>query len=347
MNTAGDEATKDKGDKPNKPEEMVMTPGGPKPKSHVHPVDPDEMVRRNEDGTLSVVPREPPPHPEAQPNMTDELVVAPGGYRPKSKVHHVPPGHSVDGSQGRIKIIHPSGSVVADLGPLVRRLTNQPLMPENVSQAPRVFAAFGSGWIVNTQWSNSTGSPVSSFSSTWTVPPPPETQSNQIIFLFNGVQNSTMIYQPVLQWGVSEAGGGNYWAVASWYADGQQGHSFYSQLVPVNPGDILVGVMTLTGTSAQGFSYNCGFQGIPATSLPITNVEELTWCIETLEAYGITQCSDYPNTDKTAFTQISLQDQSGSVPLVWGVQDRVSDCGQHANVVDNSSTNGEVDLFYH
>ena len=45
-----------------------------------------------------------------------------------------------------------------------------------------------------------------------------------------------MIYQPVLQWGVSAAGGGNSWAVASWYADGQGGHSFYSQLVPVNEG---------------------------------------------------------------------------------------------------------------
>ena len=55
-----------------------------------------------------------------------------------------------------------------------------------------------------------------------------------------------MIYPPVLQWGPSAAGGGNYWAVASWYADGQGGQAFYSQLVQVsNPGDILVGIMTL------------------------------------------------------------------------------------------------------
>jgi hypothetical protein len=68
----------------------------------------------------------------------------------------------------------------------------------------------------------------------------------------NGIQNSTMIYQPVLQWGPgSAAGGGNYWAVVSWYADGQGGQAFYSNLVTVNPGDTLVGVVTLTGHTAS------------------------------------------------------------------------------------------------
>src|ERR1035438_9024047 len=92
-----------------------------------------------------------------------------------------------------------------------------------------------------------------------------------------------MIYQPVLQWGSSAAGGGNYWAVASWYADGQGGQAFYSSLVRVNPGQVLVGVMNETAQSASGFSYNCQFTGIANTSLPIQNVQQLYWCIETLE----------------------------------------------------------------
>ena len=99
--------------------------------------------------------------------------------------------------------------------------------------------AFGTGWITYASWSNSTGTPVSSFSTQWYVPPAPIAEDGQIIFLFNGIQNSTMIYQPVLQWGVSAAGGGNYWAVASWYADGQGGPAFHSDLVRVNPGDLL------------------------------------------------------------------------------------------------------------
>jgi hypothetical protein len=69
-----------------------------------------------------------------------------------------------------------------------------------------------------------------------------------------------------LQWGTSAAGGGNYWAVASWLADGQGGPAFYSQLVQVKPGDVFVGVMTLTGQSPNGLSYNCEFQMFFVTS---------------------------------------------------------------------------------
>ena len=46
------------------------------------------------------------------------------------------------------------------------------------------------------------------------------------------------------------------------------------------------GVITLTGQNGSQFSYNCEFQGIANASLAIQNVEELTWCVETLEAYG-------------------------------------------------------------
>ncbi len=124
-----------------------------------------------------------------------------------------------------------------------------------------------------------------------------------MIFLFSGIQNSTMIYQPVLQWGESAAGGGNYWAVASWYVDGQGGIALHSSLVQVNPGDTLVGVMTLTGQSGSQFSYDCSFQGIANASLPVSNIEQLTWLIETLECYGITKASDYPD---AALTEMGI-----------------------------------------
>ena len=65
--------------------------------------------------------------------------------------------------------------------------------------------------------------------------------------------------------------------------------------------------MTLTGTSGAQHSYSCDFAGIANTALPVTNVEELTWCIETLEAYGITAATDYPNTFDTPMTHIDLE----------------------------------------
>jgi len=289
--------------------------------------------------------------------MADELVLTPGGYRPKSLVQLVQPGAIIDATDGRHRVLDASGKVLADLGVIAVKTLGRPLMPDNVVRfagtspavgaAPALVPSFGSGWITYGSWSNTTGKPVSVFSTRWVVPPAPATQSGQIIFLFNGIQNSTMIYQPVLQWGVSAAGGGNHWSVASWYADGQGGPAFHTNLVNVNPGDVLTGIMTLTSQSAKGFTYNCQFQGIANTSLPIQNVQELTWCVETLECYSITKCSDYPNTNKTAMSAINLQTGSVHPVMIWTLNNPVTDCGQHTLIFDeDSSGNGEVDLWY-
>ena len=54
-----DTAGKDKADGKKK-DNLVITPGGPRPAEQVHPVGPGEVVRRNPDGTYSVVPDTPP-----------------------------------------------------------------------------------------------------------------------------------------------------------------------------------------------------------------------------------------------------------------------------------------------
>lgn len=278
---------------------------------------------------------------------SSELVLTPGGYRSRSLVHHIQSGHVLDAGAGTLKQMRLSGQEVADFGTVEQRQGGQPLMPHNVNRHPGILPALGSGWIAYASWNNGTGSPVSRFATTWVVPPAPASNHSQTIFLFNGIQNSTMIYQPVLQWGGSAAGGGNYWSVASWYADGQGGQAFHTNLVTVSSGQVLVGVMTLTGQSGNQFSYNCEFQGIANTSLPITNVEQLTWNIETLEAYGVQQCSDYPAANFTAFTTIDLQTSTGHPTLSWSPTAPVTDCGQSAVVASNANPGGEVDIYYH
>ena len=134
----------------------------------------------------------------------------------------------LNASEGMLRILHSSGRVLRELGQLPLRPSGRPLMPYNVVHPPRRVPAFGSGWITYASWTNNTGSPISLFSTNWVVPPDPSTQSGQTIFLFNGIQNSSNIYQPVLQWGGLLLGG-NYWTVASWYVDGQGGPAFYSQ----------------------------------------------------------------------------------------------------------------------
>lgn len=71
---------------------------------------------------------------------------------------------------------------------------------------------------------------------------------------------------------------------------------------------MLGGLMTQTGTANGQFSYNCLFEGIANSALPIQNVEELTWCAETVEAYHPKLASDYPAAGKRAMTAIVCLD---------------------------------------
>src|ERR1035438_7678224 len=326
-------------------QQTVIAPGGPRLQSSAVPVEPGKAVQQNTVGSFTMVTAAQNMKSDGSLAAATDLVLTPGGYRLSSLVHHFEPGTVLDAAQNQFRKLDPKGPVLATLGSLGVKPAGQPLMPLNVVRHPSLVPALGSGWIVYASWTEN-AKPVSRFTTTWTVPPPPATQSGQTIFLFNGIQNSSMIYQPVLQWGSSAAGGCNYWAVASWYADGQGGQAFYSSLVRVNPGQVLVGVMNETAQSASGFSYNCQFTGIANTSLPIQNVQQLYWCIETLECYGLQHCSDYPQTCRTAMSAIEIEAGGAVVTPSWSASNSVTDCGQHAVIVSNASPGGEVDLFY-
>lgn len=282
----------------------------------------------------------------------DVLVPTPGGYRPRSQVHLVERGAVLKFVDERVQKINAAGELIADLGSIPRKQTAEALMPGNVTRRAIVaqraadLPGLGDGWITYADWKNSTGQPISSFSTAWVVPSEPGTSSGQLIYLFSGIQNSTMIYQPVLQWGTSSAGGGAYWSVASWYVDGQNGKAFHTAAQRVSPGDVLVGIMTLTGQSAGGFSYDCEFQGMLDSRLTIQGVEELTWCIETLEAYQVTKCTDYPANARVRFTEIAIACRSLTPKLSWNPVNVVTDCGQHAVVVSDSATSGAIDLWF-
>lgn len=104
----------------------------------------------------------------------------------------------------------------------------------------------------------------------------------------------------------------------------------------------------MRGTTPPLFSYMCIFQGIANTNLTIVNFEELTRPYEALEAYKITGCSDYPNSDRIAMIAINIQ--AGNVNptrINWIPVNTITDCQQEAIVVNYSSTEDEVDLFYH
>src|SRR5262249_32928116 len=160
------------------------------------------------------------------------------------------------------------------------------------------------------------------------VPPAPRSHDGQAVYLFHafaipvnafgvpGGIGTKDLLQPVLQWGKNEAGGGENWAITCWYID-LSGHAFHRDLVRVNEGDILVGVIELTGQSGGMFNYNCYFQGFGATALPVQSIPEQTVASETLECYNIKKCIDYPNAYYTAMRSIELKAGGQDITPRW------------------------------
>lgn len=295
-------------------------------------------------------------------SQKEELVLTPGGWRPKSKVHLVEPGHHISGEGGRLKIIHTeSGKTIKDLGILPKAPSakkGKPVMrvkPASKKKGAPPTSPITDTWIVNSEWTNNTGNPISYFKTRWTVPPEPATDNDQIVYLFNGLcQTSTgpFILQPVLQWGSYE-GGGKYWSVANWYVDGPGGIALHGPHVKVNPGDVLEGIMTLTGQTGTNFNYLSSFTGHSTADLTVNNIAELAWANETLECYSFKQFSDYPDTGLTAFHDIEIRLRTSTTPFTevqatinWQAHNRVTDNGQHCLIVSNDSPGGDVYLYY-
>jgi hypothetical protein len=295
--------------------------------------------------------------------MADPYVLTPGGYKPAANVHHIPPGHLVKMAGDTAELHHAQTGLVRILG-ITPQHQGGPLMPAHILSrppgapapaarpgpavvgAPAPFAQTN-GWVSYTGWTNGTVSPIASLSTAWIVPPEPTNRGSQTVFLFNGIQNATMIYQPVLQWGPSAAGGGQKWSVACWYADSQTGHSFYSTLIDVAVGAHLTGVMTMTGNNGGLFDYSAEFVGIANTQLPIAQVQELTWANETLEAYQISSRNDFPATAFTDLTAIDLRTVQGApANFLWDQRSDHPETGSSVTVVNGAAHNGTVRIKY-
>jgi hypothetical protein len=222
-------------------DDPVVTPGGRRPRRQVHLVSPNQAVYRDKQGRTVVASSimETPSPPSRINPMPRNLVLTPGGYRHPSLVHYVPANHAIHRKDGKQQLLNLATQVATDV--------------EEFTPYPGDVPGFGTGWIAYAHWLNTTGQPITNLRTIWKVPPAPTTQSGQIIFLFNGIDPtnpSDGILQPVLQWGISAAGGGPYWAVASWYVGGD-GHAFHTTPIRVNTGDTVVGVMKATGPGGQ------------------------------------------------------------------------------------------------
>ena len=169
-----------------------------------------------------------------------------------------------------------------------------------------------------------TNATVSYGAATWRVPGAPARLDGQTIFLFPALQhthaNPALIIQPVLQWGVSGAGGGNYWSIASWMVSASPGGAvLFSPLRRVSAGDTIRGVMS--GTDCPSSQQHCNTWTITttdttsgaSTTLRYYNNKYGLWYLSAgvLETWGMKVCGNYPSGQLTNFHDVTFRSTSG------------------------------------
>ncbi|KAJ7717181.1 hypothetical protein B0H14DRAFT_2643680 [Mycena olivaceomarginata] len=255
-------------------------------------------------------------------------VLTPRGHQSPDTVHEIPVGG---------KIVHVNASTVHVLnasGAVHKVITFDPLRQSDHPDHQRPYANY---------YNND--APIGSFQTTWSVPNAPPANTGQTLFLFNSIEPASFdgIMQPVLQWGGSAAGGGQFWAVASWYI--YPGGTFFTPLVTVSTGQSLHGAIGLVGVNGNAFSYLCQFVNVGGTALEVDGGEQLVWSTLTLEAYGVTGRSSYPS-GSTVFSQTNLELSNGQFPgITWATVSDPAD-GITTTVNVEGSTAAVITITY-
>jgi hypothetical protein len=148
--------------------------------------------------------------------------------------------------------------------------------------------------------STQTTSSYGALQAVWVVPPAPQTNHGQTVYLFPGMedyQDVVTIIQPVLGWNSDFA---SAWGIASWNCC-KSGTVFESQPTRVNAGDTIIGSVfqgcaagTLSCPTWNILAYDetSGKQSQLVTS---SYGQTFNWAFAgALEVYNISQCSDYP-----------------------------------------------------
>lgn len=285
----------------------------------------------------------------------DSIVNTPFGPTLKSNVHYIDNKHFFIKHDRNVQIVNIKTNEVVqqfdykkDTGKdsFIVKSINGLRNKESLNQSN-----FNDGWITYAECSIEGLNPsiISHYSATWNVPSPPTQKANQLLYLFIGLgtieDGLSYIVQPVLQWGVSPAGGGKYWAICNWYVTSNF-QFFYDSLIQVSPGTKLQGNVELTSVSENKFTYKSSFTGYDSELL-VNNIPRLYDPSVAFEIYNVNGCNEYPMDERLRMSKINIEFQ-GSVPFSqWYIYKSANGCDQYTTVVNASLENGEIDINFH
>jgi hypothetical protein len=287
---------------------------------------------------------------------TSDWLLTPIGLAHPSCIHRVKNGAEVRRTQtsvGNLQVLNEDGSfrnIPRCRYPVIfpTKQTKIHFFTYCQKNGTNTGASFAPGWQVWTTYQSSTTQGFTAFLGYFTIPNAPASSwGDQTLFMFTGLQNENWvpgpnappapqdfeIIQPVLQWGGSAGGGGNYWTLASWYVTVYDGF-LISDLISVNAGDVIFGNMTLVGAD-DWFISGVTQQSKQTTSLKAkkSNLKVNPWAYCTLEVYGANgDCDEYPSNNQV-YTKLQLWDAGKAVTPKWQINVTPSPiCGEHVTV---------------
>jgi hypothetical protein len=246
--------------------------------------------------------------------------ITPFGIFPPECIHGLP-NHSIYFSSNRTAIF-PNGTRVTFLS-----------LPECAKGQSAGSLPSTNGWVEDANWNDA--NQITRFTGQWRVPSAPSYYpliNPQTIFLFIGIEpsNGAEIIQPVLQYGRSSAGGGNYWSATSWFCCNP---TVYNSLILPSSGDYMNGTITYQG----GGGWNVNIVDVTSSSSSgVTYSSSLTYTAAyvTLEVYNVSQCNEYPASSPATFAPMYLKDSTGSRTPNWNTAINVNDgCGEGVSVL--------------
>jgi hypothetical protein len=230
----------------------------------------------------------------------DDYVVTPAGSIHRSCVHELPSGATVD-EAGHVTL--PDGSTY-QLPPC-----QYPKRPDTVHSAAQF--PVDNNWVETAIQSAGGGGLWRELTATWRVPGTPGqsyTSSQQVFYTFPGLQSSTRILQPVLQYTSSG------WQLASWSCDTGT-NCPHSSFIAARPNDLIFGSVLRNSCNAAGtcsWTINTLNQTTgQSTSLNWSDAAPFTLGVAgAIEVYGLDKCQEFPAGSSVVFSQISLFDQN-------------------------------------
>jgi len=238
-----------------------------------------------------------------QSSPPNDYVTTPAGWYHRSCVHEIENGAHVD---KRRRVRRRDGTTY--------QIPNC-LYPARIARpGAEARSPTNNGWIEYASTSQPFGSWYQQLTASWTVPAVPVASysGTQVYFTFPGLQSNAFIIQPVIQYGRSAAGGGPFWAMASWHCD-DGSNCIHSPLTTISAGDAMSGSVVASDCANGDCTWTITTRDVTTgqrTILAVADTQNYWWSAGgAVEVYGLTFCAQYP-INGVFYSGISLYDRN-------------------------------------